>query len=135
MICFYKKGGDLNMSEPSISEICALVSGLRLPRWQDLPDLELYMDQVLSLVSRYLGSYPGFVGGGFFAGTLLGGQRCYITKLRAGVKRGDFVFEFVPALDGQASAFDIHILVLAGRQPQSINIVLLVFEDKARKGR
>lgn len=60
MICFYKKGGDLNMSEPSISEICALVSGLRLPRWQDLPDLELYMDQVLSLVSRYLGSYPGF---------------------------------------------------------------------------
>lgn len=25
-----------------------------LPRWEDLPDLELYMDQVLSLVERYL---------------------------------------------------------------------------------
>ena len=32
----------------------------RLPRWEELPDLELYMDQVLSLVERYLGDYPGF---------------------------------------------------------------------------
>lgn len=32
----------------------------RLPRWEELPDLELYMDQVLSLIERYLGSYPGF---------------------------------------------------------------------------
>lgn len=27
-----------------------------LPAWDDLPDLELYMDQVLSLVIRYLGT-------------------------------------------------------------------------------
>ncbi len=27
-----------------------------LPAWSDLPDLELYMDQVLSLVVRYLGT-------------------------------------------------------------------------------
>ena len=31
-----------------------------LPRWEELPDLELYMDQVLSLIERYLGSDPGF---------------------------------------------------------------------------
>ena len=31
-----------------------------LPRWEELPDLELYMDQVLALIERYLGSYPGF---------------------------------------------------------------------------
>lgn len=38
----------------------ALVEKLRLPRWNDIPDLELYMDQVLSLIVRYLGAYPGF---------------------------------------------------------------------------
>ena len=26
----------------------------RLPHWEELPDLELYMDQVRTLVSRYL---------------------------------------------------------------------------------
>ncbi len=31
-----------------------------LPRWEELPDLELYMDQVLSLIERYLGNCPGF---------------------------------------------------------------------------
>ena len=30
-----------------------------LPRWQDLPDFELYMDQVLSLMGRYLGVEGG----------------------------------------------------------------------------
>lgn len=27
---------------------------LRLPRWEELPELELYMDQVITLVDRYL---------------------------------------------------------------------------------
>ena len=27
-----------------------------LPRWEELPDLDLYMDQVLSLMERYLGA-------------------------------------------------------------------------------
>ena len=31
-----------------------------LPRWNELPDLELYMDQVLSLIERYLRGYHGF---------------------------------------------------------------------------
>ena len=34
-------------------------SGARLPRWRELPDLELYMDQVLALTERYLGACPG----------------------------------------------------------------------------
>ena len=29
-----------------------------LPRWRELPDLELYMDQVLSLTERYLSACP-----------------------------------------------------------------------------
>lgn len=40
--------------------LCAQVAGLTLPRWDELPDLELYMDQVLSLMERYLGAYPGY---------------------------------------------------------------------------
>ncbi len=36
------------------------MAGMRLPRWKDLPDLDIYMDQVLSLISRYFGDYPGF---------------------------------------------------------------------------
>ncbi|MBQ3277023.1 MAG: DUF1836 domain-containing protein [Oscillospiraceae bacterium] len=35
------------------------VSPLRLPRWNELPDLDIYMDQVLSLLSRYLRDLPG----------------------------------------------------------------------------
>ena len=40
--------------------VCDGLTALKLPRWPELPDLELYMDQVLSLVSRYLGAYPGY---------------------------------------------------------------------------
>lgn len=44
----------------SIGAICAQLTGAALPRWEELPELELYMDQVLSLVGRYLEGYPGF---------------------------------------------------------------------------
>lgn len=40
----------------------ASISQQRLPRWSELPDLELYMDQVLSLAERYLGACPGHKG-------------------------------------------------------------------------
>ena len=50
-----------------VKEVCGLLEEQRLPRWQELPDLELYMDQVLSLVGRYLGGYPGFDGKGLTA--------------------------------------------------------------------
>lgn len=51
----------------ALAEIDSLLRAQRLPRWHELPDLELYMDQVLSLIGRYLGSYPGFDGKGLTA--------------------------------------------------------------------
>ncbi|MBQ9458882.1 MAG: DUF1836 domain-containing protein [Oscillospiraceae bacterium] len=45
-----------------LAELCRSIAGVRLPRWRELPDLELYMDQVLSLVERYFGAYPGHRG-------------------------------------------------------------------------
>ena len=44
----------------ALTGLCALIAEQKLPRWDELPDLELYMDQVLSLIERYLGKYPGF---------------------------------------------------------------------------
>lgn len=34
------------------------MESFRLPRWEELPDMELYMDQVVSLVNRYLELIP-----------------------------------------------------------------------------
>lgn len=34
------------------------IDGFALPSWDELPDFELYMDQVLSLVSRFLDLFP-----------------------------------------------------------------------------
>lgn len=51
------------MTDPTGLPLDAVYTQLqaqRLPRWRELPDLELYMDQVLGLVGRYLGTYPGF---------------------------------------------------------------------------
>lgn len=39
----------------TLQDICIKLSTRSLPRWEELPDLDLYMDQVLSLVHRYLG--------------------------------------------------------------------------------
>lgn len=39
----------------SLAAVRAQLAGRALPRWQELPDLELYMDQVLALAGRYLG--------------------------------------------------------------------------------
>ena len=48
-------------TEPNVPiDICDDFGRQRLPRWQELPDLDLYMDQVLSLIGRYLGAYPSF---------------------------------------------------------------------------
>ena len=40
--------------EAELKSICETLAGRTLPRWRELPDLELYMDQVTSLVCRYL---------------------------------------------------------------------------------
>jgi len=39
--------------------VCARMENCRLPRWEELPDFGLYMDQLLALVNRYLGDAPG----------------------------------------------------------------------------
>lgn len=39
----------------------------KLPHWDELPDLELYMDQVLSLLQRCLGNHPSFIRKGLTA--------------------------------------------------------------------
>lgn len=40
--------------EAELKSICGTLAARTLPRWDALPDLELYMDQVTSLVGRYL---------------------------------------------------------------------------------
>ncbi len=49
-----------HMTENEYAAILTQFTGQRLPRWDELPDLELYMDQVLSLMERYLSAFPGF---------------------------------------------------------------------------
>ncbi len=39
---------------------CRELEAQKLPRWRELPDLELYLDQVLELTGRYLGTWPAF---------------------------------------------------------------------------
>lgn len=55
------------MEHTTLEMICAGLEGQRLPRWRELPDLELYMDQVLSFVGRYLNGDAGFDGKGLTA--------------------------------------------------------------------
>ena len=43
-----------------LSAACRELEAQRLPRWRELPDLELYLDQVLELTARYLGGWPAF---------------------------------------------------------------------------
>lgn len=44
----------------ALTEICDMMAAQKLPRWNDFPDLDLYLDQVISLANRYLGGYPGY---------------------------------------------------------------------------
>ena len=58
------KGQKNTAAKKNISEQLQTV---RLPRWEELPDLELYMDQVLSLIRKYLLPYSGFDDNGLTA--------------------------------------------------------------------
>ena len=40
--------------DADLKSTCETLAKRTLPRWNELPDLELYMDQVTSLVGRYL---------------------------------------------------------------------------------
>ncbi len=49
------KKGDFFMQD--INEYIKKVEAHTLPRWEQLPDFELYMDQVISLMQKYLEPY------------------------------------------------------------------------------
>lgn len=51
MICMYT---DKNTLEKKFSELENTLTGHTLPSWDDFPDIELYMDQVISLIRKYL---------------------------------------------------------------------------------
>lgn len=46
----------------SFTEIESALTGYSLPSWDVLPDIELYMDQVISLVTKYLEVYDNVMG-------------------------------------------------------------------------
>ena len=46
----------------SFNEIENALTGYSLPLWEELPEIELYMDQVISLVSKYLEMYGSVTG-------------------------------------------------------------------------
>lgn len=43
-----------NEFDSTLQSLCERLATQTLPHWDELPDLELYMDQVLALISRYL---------------------------------------------------------------------------------
>ena len=44
---------------PELSDLHAALNGWTLPRWRQLPEVDLYMDQVLLLMEKYLRSATG----------------------------------------------------------------------------
>ncbi len=40
-----------------VSNWCEQMLSYRIPRWDELPDIELYMDQVIALMEKYLGVF------------------------------------------------------------------------------
>ena len=41
----------------SVAAWSAGLAAQRLPRWDELPDIDLYLDQVLTLLDKYLGPF------------------------------------------------------------------------------
>lgn len=53
--CFRESGGDIvNEMKDSLQKWGQELENVRLPRWHELPEIDLYMDQVITLVERYL---------------------------------------------------------------------------------
>lgn len=38
------------------------LKNFKLPRWNDLPGIDLYLEQILSLIDNWIGEYMGFDG-------------------------------------------------------------------------
>lgn len=47
----------------TINELEKTLKEYALPLWEELPDIELYMDQIITLTEKYLAIYQGVVGG------------------------------------------------------------------------
>lgn len=45
------------IEENKMQEIIESVEGFKLPRWEELPDFDLYMDQVLGFLERYMDTF------------------------------------------------------------------------------
>lgn len=56
MIMVNKEGVQLENLEEKIAEWGESLLLFHLPRWEELPEIELYMDQVITLVDQYLSS-------------------------------------------------------------------------------
>ena len=52
----------------SVAAWSAGLAAQRLPRWDELPDIDLYLDQVLTLLDKYLGPFLPENGGHAYAG-------------------------------------------------------------------
>lgn len=48
---------DINAAAGNLSEYSDKVAGFSLPSWKDLPEIDLYMDQVIVLLEKYLSFY------------------------------------------------------------------------------
>ena len=44
----------MKQSEQEMKEWAQQLNAVHLPRWEELPDIDLYMDQVMTLMDRYL---------------------------------------------------------------------------------
>ena len=53
---FRKEVFVLQKMQENLSEWAETLEDFHLPRWDELPDLDLYMDQVLTLIDKYLSS-------------------------------------------------------------------------------
>ena len=49
-----KSGYRIIMEKENFLNICGEVSAFHIPRWQELPEFDLYMDQVIALAEKYL---------------------------------------------------------------------------------
>ncbi len=53
----------MSETEPQLLAWMEELQQYHLPRWEELPDIELYMDQVITLIERYLSPLVGQMGG------------------------------------------------------------------------
>ena len=48
----------MSLYHEAISEWSKQLLSFHLPRWEELPDIDLYMDQVITLIEKYVTVLP-----------------------------------------------------------------------------